>query len=383
MNFSAIILCGGTGSRANLGYNKVFYEVGGKPLLWHAINSFINIDECEEIIVVSQRVERRSIEEMFPHINKITYVDGGSTRQKSVENGVAAVKTKNVLVHDAARGSVSEQDAIKLVLKLRDYSCALPCLPIADTLKHVENNQVKATVDRSKTFRAQTPQAFYADLLKVEINSANKRGQNYTDEITLFENKDKYSIGIIEGSEAYNKFTFPSDFQKREENLMFRIGQSTDIHEFEKGRDLILGGVKIDYDYGLKGHSDADVLLHAVAESILGALGLGDLGTHFPDTDQRYKGADSKELLKKVIKLMNEMNYKIGNIDTLILVESPKMAPHIEKMRTNISFLCQTNQQNVNVKATRGEKMGFIGRGEGCMAQAVVLLQKTQINKEL
>lgn len=155
-----------------------------------------------------------------------------------------------------------------------------------------------------------------------------------------------------------------------------RIGQSTDIHAFIEGRPLILGGVTIEHPLGLLGHSDADVLLHAICEAIIGAMGLGDIGKHFPDTDPMYKGVSSMILLKKTWELMNEEGYQLVNLDSLILIEKPKIAPHIEKMKSNISSALRCDISQVNVKATRGEKLGFIGRQEGVMAQAIVLLER-------
>lgn len=155
-----------------------------------------------------------------------------------------------------------------------------------------------------------------------------------------------------------------------------RIGQSTDIHQLVEGRQLILGGVEIEHTKGLLGHSDADALLHAVAEAILGALALGDLGHHFPDTDERWKGVSSLVILEEVCRMMEERGYHIGNVDSLVLIERPKMAPHIEKMRANIAKALHTDVTNISVKATRGEKMGFVGREEGVLAQAVVLLEE-------
>ena len=155
-----------------------------------------------------------------------------------------------------------------------------------------------------------------------------------------------------------------------------RIGQSTDIHQLVEGRKLILGGVEIEHTKGLLGHSDADALLHAVSEAILGALALGDLGHHFPDTDERWKGVSSLVILEKVCEMMEERGYHIGNVDSLVLIERPKMASHIEKMRKNIANALHTDISNISVKATRGEKMGFVGREEGVLAQAVVLLEE-------
>lgn len=157
---------------------------------------------------------------------------------------------------------------------------------------------------------------------------------------------------------------------------MFRIGQSVDIHQLVEGRKLILGGVEIPHEKGLLGHSDADVLLHAIAESILGALALGDLGKHFPDTDAAYKDMDSLWMLKQVYHMMDERGYRIGNLDALIMIERPKMAPHISKMVENVTNALHCEKEQVSIKATRGERMGFVGREEGAQAQCVVLLMK-------
>ena len=157
---------------------------------------------------------------------------------------------------------------------------------------------------------------------------------------------------------------------------MFRIGQSIDIHQLVEGRDLYIGGVKIDHDQGLLGHSDADVLLHAIIESIIGAVGLGDIGKHFPDTDPQYKGISSMVLLERCYQLMNQEGYEIYNLDSIIMCEAPKMAPHIQKMRENVASKLHCDVSQINIKATRGEKLGFVGRQEGMVAQAVVLLRK-------
>ena len=159
---------------------------------------------------------------------------------------------------------------------------------------------------------------------------------------------------------------------------MFRIGQSSDIHRLQEGRKLILGGEEIAHEKGLLGHSDADALTHAIAESILGALALGDLGTHFPDTDERWRGVSSLHLLSRVCEMMEEAGYAIGNLDALIMIERPKMAPHIMKMRENIAHCLHCGIGQVSIKATRGEKLGFVGREEGVLAQCAVLLQKEE-----
>ena len=158
-----------------------------------------------------------------------------------------------------------------------------------------------------------------------------------------------------------------------------RIGQSTDIHQLTEGRDLILGGVKIEHHLGLLGHSDADVLIHVIIEAIFGALALKDIGTHFPDTDPKYKGISSLELLKETRKILKDSNYEIGNIDSLVIIERPKLAPYIDDMRENIAKALMCDVSQINVKATRGEGLGYIGREEGVMAQAVVLLRRSNL----
>ena len=165
---------------------------------------------------------------------------------------------------------------------------------------------------------------------------------------------------------------------RRGEN-MYRIGQSIDIHQLVSGRKLILGGVEIEHELGLLGHSDADVLCHAIIESIIGALGLGDIGKHFSDTDDQYKGISSLILLEKTYKMMNEKGYEISNLDAIILIERPKMAPYIQKMKENISSILKCDSANVNIKATRGEKLGFVGQEQGVVSQCVVMLKKKGI----
>ncbi len=161
---------------------------------------------------------------------------------------------------------------------------------------------------------------------------------------------------------------------------MIRIGQSTDIHPLVEGRPMIIGGVHIESSFGMMGHSDADALVHAIAEAILGALALGDLGKYFPDTDERYHNMDSLKILSKVVKMMQEKQYHIVNIDSMILIEKPKLAPYIDQMRGNIANALQTHIDNVSIKATRGEKLGFIGRQEGVVAQAVVLIERNEVS---
>lgn len=165
-------------------------------------------------------------------------------------------------------------------------------------------------------------------------------------------------------------------YYKESGDKSMRIGQSTDIHRLTEGRKLVVGGVEIESDLGLDGHSDADALTHALAEAILGALALGDLGRWFPDTDPKWKGVNSQIILKEVWRMMDERGYRIGNADTLILIEKPKMAPHIQKMRENFAEALHCDIDQISVKATRGEKIGFVGRREGAMAQAVVLLEE-------
>ncbi len=311
---------------------------------------------------------------------------GGATRAATVRNGLEAIADQAtdddwILVHDAARPCIDSHRVEAVMDELRDDPVGgLRALPIADTVKRGENGRVVATIPRENLWLAQTPQIFRYGLLR---HALSRVGQDEsTDEAQAIEALG-LSPRLVAGNVSNFKVTFPEDVAIAEAILghrnsmkerKMRIGQGFDVHAFAEGRKLIIGGVEIPYARGLLGHSDADVLLHAICDALLGAAALGDIGKHFPDTDPRYKGADSRVLLRHVAALLNERGYDVQNVDATIIAQAPKMAPHIPFMVANIAADLSTAVDQINVKATTTEQLGFTGRGEGIAAQAVCLL---------
>jgi 2-C-methyl-D-erythritol 4-phosphate cytidylyltransferase/2-C-methyl-D-erythritol 2,4-cyclodiphosphate synthase len=322
---------------------------------------------------------------------------GGQTRQASVTAGLQLIlqacgdqaRRDWVLVHDAARPGLSWSSLLRLVKTcLAQDQGGLLAMPIADTVKRgrvltpadatpgstsaATGPSVAETVDRSHLWAAQTPQMFRLG----ELLSALQAADQVTDEASAMEQAGQAPLLVL-GDEANNKITFADDLQgwqiRRGRRMSsIRIGQGFDVHALGEGRRLVMGGVEVPYHLGLVGHSDADVLLHAVSDAILGAVGLGDIGQHFPDTDAAYAGADSRALLRHVVGLARREGFGVTQVDATIIAQAPKMAPHIPRMVDNLREDTQTRL--VNVKATTTEKLGFTGRGEGIAAQAVVLL---------
>jgi len=250
---------------------------------------------------------------------------------------------------------------------------------VTDTLKKVRANfEILHTVDRSQLWQAQTPQAARRTLFEQAFAWAKRHGFIGTDEASILEAAG-IPVRVVDGSERNLKVTRPEDLQVAsallQEHSTMKIGHGFDAHRLVRGRKLILGGVTIDFELGLDGHSDADVVAHALTDALLGALGLGDIGRHFPDSDQQYKGVDSLLLLAKVQQLAEQQGFVLGNADITIVCQRPKLAPHLVQMQVNLAKTCKTAQASINIKATTTEKMGYTGRGEGIAAHAVVLMR--------
>lgn len=389
IKYTAIVLAAGQGKRMGAGHNKQFININDKPLVLHTLAVFERDTWCEEIILVTNEQEREQMEallERFPSSTPIRVVDGGAERQDSVYEGLSAVRhqTFPVLIHDGARPFVMEEGLHTLAETAVDKGAALLAVPVTDTIKQKEGTRL-TTLDRNKLWAAQTPQAFQYDLITRAHEEARERGYYGTDDASLVEQSGK-EVAVVQGSYDNIKLTTPEDLHKaeaylnnqkeKETHAMFRIGQGFDVHQLTEGRPCIIGGIEIPYEKGLLGHSDADVLLHTIADACLGAVGEGDIGKHFPDTDPEFKDADSGRLLQHVWKIVGEKGYTLGNMDCTVIAQAPKMAPYIEQIRENIADLLQTEINLINVKATTTEKLGFAGRKEGIAAQAVVLLQK-------
>ena len=272
--------------------------------------------------------------------------------------------TAYVLVHDAARPFVTETVVRDVIRCASDRGAAVPCVAVKDSLRETEGDGSRC-VDRSRFFAVQTPQGFRRELLVEAYEKACEDGFSGTDDASLVERLGHH-IEIVHGDYDNIKITTKEDLPM--EN---RVGTGFDVHRLVEGRKLILGGVEILYEKGLDGHSDADVLIHALMDAMLGAAAMGDIGRHFPDTDDEYKGISSMKLLEKVNNILAENMYSIGNADITVIAQKPKLSPYTEKMRENIADVLGIGKDLINIKATTTEKLGFTGRGEGIAAEAV------------
>lgn len=374
---TAVLVAAGSGKR--FGSDKMFAPLCGKPVLAHTLAAFENHPQVDELVVVTRREAKQKIEALIAscHITKCrAVVPGGETRADSAQNGVQAASGEIVLVHDGARPLVDRQTIDRVIEAARKWGAAVPCVAVKDTVKQVKNNTVTATPDRSSLFAVQTPQGFRHDWYEKALKSVSDRA-GLTDDASLFEAAG-LSVKTVEGNYRNLKITTADDLAAAESYVggksAMRIGHGYDVHRLTEGRPLVLGGVTVPYEKGLDGHSDADVLLHAVCDALLGAAGLGDIGKHFPDTDDRYRGIDSRLLLRHVAGLLTENGYHIENIDATLIAQAPKIGPFVPTMVQNIASDCGLDERAVNVKATTEEHLGFTGNGEGMAAHAVCLI---------
>ena len=284
-----------------------------------------------------------------------------------------------MLVHDAARPLIDRATIVRCIEGAAAHGAVIAAVPVKDTLKKVGVAEaIEQTIDRSGLWQAQTPQAARRSLLEQAFAAAEQSGFVGTDEASVLEAAG-IAVRVVAGSERNLKITRPEDLLVAEallqEHTLMKIGHGFDAHRLVSGRKLILGGVTIDYALGLDGHSDADVVAHAFTDALLGALGLGDIGRHFPDSDGQYKGIDSLLLLERVQQLADEQGLVLGNADITIVCQRPKLAPHLAEMQINLARCCRVDPAAINIKATTTEKMGYTGRGEGIAAHAVVLMK--------
>ena len=367
----------GAGSSARMKTDKMMLNILGQSVIERTVRVFSKSGLFDEIILVTSKKNEENFKELFKDKN-IKIVLGGETRAQSVLNGVKCATSNFVMIHDGARPLVTV-DIIKNVLdralEFKASACAVKC---KDSVKTVEEGFIKSTVKRESIMLMQTPQCFEKEIL---FRAYEKSDGAETDDCEILE-KTGAKIKIVEGSYENIKLTTKEDIlvaesiiRKREGQVnTMRVGTGFDTHQLTEDRPLIIGGVKIPYEKGLLGHSDADVLIHAVIDALFGAAALGDIGTHFPDKDEKYKGISSMLLLKEAGNLVKKEGYGVENIDTTIIIQSPKMAPYIDEMRKNISCALDTDISKISIKAKTNEKMGFTGRGEGVEARATVLL---------
>ncbi len=408
----AIIVAAGRGKRMGTKESKQFMPLSGKPVLIYALQAFDQTERFEHLVVVTgeQDTKRvRALAASYQIRTPVTVVTGGEERQYSVYAGLQELACKWVLVHDAARPFIQPADIERCLSAAQEHdSAAVLAVRVKDTIKAADTNGVIThTPDRSTLWTVQTPQAFRTDRLREAHMQAAAARFLGTDDAMLIE-RSGGRVHVVEGSYENIKLTTPDDWRWAEEKVkqadgnmskdldrgmnsrqaaataegdeqMIRIGQGYDVHQLAEGRACMIGGVTIPHETGLLGHSDADVLLHAITDAVLGALALGDIGKHFPDTDAAFKDADSLKLLQQVWTLVKEKGYRLGNVDATIIAQRPKMGPYIPQMQEIIADALEADIDAVNVKATTTERLGFVGREEGIAAQAVVCLQKNML----
>ncbi len=377
---TAILAAGGSGQRA--GTAKQWLTLGGETVLRRAARAMAACPEVDALVaVVPPGEEQRGAAELAGLGKPGHAVPGGAARADSVRNGLgAASDAAVVLVHDAARPFATPGLASRVARAAALDGAALAALAVSDTVKQQDGEalRVAATLDRSRLWLAQTPQGFRRDLLLRAYAQAGPAASRATDECLLVEQMGA-PVTLVPGEPGNFKITGPDDVARARARVEVpvAVGVGYDTHRFAAGRKLVLGGVEFEGD-GLLGHSDADACAHAIGDAILGAAGLGDLGRHFPDTDPRWKGVSSLVLLEEIARRAAERGFRVGNADVTLAARRPKIAPRAEEMRARLAGALGIAPGQVNVKATTGEGMGFVGRGEGIAAHAVVVLHRSE-----
>jgi 2-C-methyl-D-erythritol 4-phosphate cytidylyltransferase/2-C-methyl-D-erythritol 2,4-cyclodiphosphate synthase len=387
MKVSVIIAAGGQGTRLGAGVPKQWLAIDGRTLLERSVAAFDAHPRIDEIVVV---VPPGTADAPVPATaTPQRVVAGGARRQDSVAAGFAAVAADAgvVLVHDAARPFVTPEVIDRAIDGALASGAVIPAVPVHDTVKQVDRSGgagdvIVATLPRETLFLAQTPQAFRRDVLAAAID-AGRQGAAGTDEAMLAEQAG-HEVRVVAGDDANVKITTAADLERararsssdRPAPPVLRIGTGYDLHVFAEGRPLILGGVTIPYDRGLKGHSDADAVCHAVTDAILGAANLGDIGRLFPDTDPRYKDADSVTLLADAAGRVRDAGWQVVNVDVVVIAERPKIGPHAPAMQRTLAATLGVEAEAIAIKGKTNEGVDATGRGEALAVHAVALITR-------
>lgn len=386
MRVAAILAAGGLGTRLGSDVPKQFVDLGdGTNMLARSLDVLMRCALIDEIVVAhppGEWLAGDSIDRRKP----VRSVPGGQRRQDSVANALAQVSDAAdlIVIHDAARPFASEALFERTILAAQEHGAAIAAVPAVDTVKLVDADQqgakrIRATLPRETVFLAQTPQAFRRDVLERAMAAAPDALA--TDEAMLVE-RAGMPVHVVEGEATNIKVTTPADLQKartlargEQQLAAMRIGTGYDLHRLVEGRPLILAGVRVPFERGLAGHSDADIVCHAVTDAVLGAAALGDIGRLFPDTDPRWKGADSVKLLQGAMEKARAAGYAVVNVDVTIIAERPKLLPYLADMRTQLAAALGIGVSDVSLKGKTNEGVGEIGRGEAMACHAVALLK--------
>jgi 2-C-methyl-D-erythritol 4-phosphate cytidylyltransferase/2-C-methyl-D-erythritol 2,4-cyclodiphosphate synthase len=371
----ALIVAAGKGERAGGGLPKQFRKLAGKALVAHAYDSVASHPAIDGVLIVTGAEQRDLLTAALGDRLVLCIVTGGASRRESVFAGLEAIGAADiVLIHDAARPFVPHSVIDALLASLENSDGAVPTLPVADTMA-TRGEVLGDVVDRASLVRVQTPQAFrFADIMAAHKNWQSETEP--TDDAQMLRAIGK-TVATVEGDSMLDKITRPEDFaaaEARRGQRVFRTGQGFDVHRLSEGEELWLGGIRIPHHKGLLGHSDADVALHALTDALLGAIGSGDIGTHFPPSDPKWRGAPSDRFLEHAAGLVEAEGGRIEHVDLTIICEAPKIGPYRDAMRARIAGLLRLPERRVSVKATTTEGLGFTGRGEGIAAQAMATI---------
>jgi 2-C-methyl-D-erythritol 4-phosphate cytidylyltransferase / 2-C-methyl-D-erythritol 2,4-cyclodiphosphate synthase len=372
---TALIVAAGKGERLGGGLPKQYRPLGGKPVLRWAVESLIGHPAIQSVRVVIGQGQTEWAAPALQGLEVGELIEGGAERADSVRAGLAAVSGEAVLIHDAARPFCPSKVVDRLIAQLEFSDGAAPILTVGDTLARA-GGSIDELVDRRGLVKVQTPQAFRLGALRNAY--ASWSGAPPTDETTVLKAAGM-TVSAVAGDPALDKLTTAEDFTRAEQwlagSLSPRTGIGFDVHAFAGAGPVILGGIAIPHERGLAGHSDADVVLHAITDALLGAAGLGDIGEHFPPSDTQWKGAPSSLFLAHAVALVRENGAIIDHVDCTIIAEEPKIGPHRSAMRTRIAEIMSLTIDQVSVKATTTEGLGFTGRREGIAAQAVASIR--------
>ncbi len=372
---AAVVVAAGQGLRAGQPLPKQFARWRGKPVVRHSVEALAAAGIAPIIVAIPEGAEEIALAALSG-IAGVRLITGGATRQQSVRLGLEALASdppEFVLIHDAARPTLPSAVITRLLDALAIQQAAIPVLPVVDSLAHDEDGMMAGPADRNALRRVQTPQAFHYGAILAAHRAWT--GDPVAGDDAQVAQAVAIGVALVTGDEMLHKLTYASDFAVNAPPL--RVGTGYDVHRLTDGEELWLCGIKLDHPQGLAGHSDADVAIHALVDALLGAIGAGDIGQHFPPSDPQWRGAASHLFLAHAATLVGDAGYRIGNVDLTIICEAPKIGPHREAMRARLAELLGIDSAMVSVKATTTEKLGFTGRGEGIAAQAVATLVLT------
>lgn len=378
MFVSAIIVAGGRGLRLGADQPKQLLEIGGRSMLQWSVDAFDRHEAVDEIVVVTPSDLRESIS-LFSERLDVEFATGGERRQDSVAAGFAAgnAKADIVLVHDAARPFVSAGLITRVIDAAAAHGAALPARRASETVKRApaEGGAVIETIARETIWLAQTPQGFQREVLADAMRKAG--GMDVTDEAMMAE-RAGHPVHIVEGDERNVKITTADDLERARQSLpvQWRAGTGYDLHRLVDGRRLVLGGVHIPFDKGPLGHSDGDVVSHALCDALFGAAAMGDIGRHFPNTDPRWKDVSGPDFLGQTAPIVRRAGWRIVSVDVTVLLEQPKLAPHVDAIRREIALALGLDASAVSVKAKTNEGVDAVGRGEAIAAHAVAVISR-------